>query len=998
MEDTPKYDPVKPQIAEASVCKDIFVRAYAEPKSRRSHKDRKPKKRKEHKRPKSWFGGCFFIFDTETVNHELTFGAFEFYDRRKLVKRAVFYRDDLPTTDPVAFKLLQAICRNLEVPLYSLAYVFSAYIWGMRKRGGTVTGFNISYDLSRIASSWEPATASTRRGSSFLNGFTFTRTFSIARDENGEPMLDDSGALRSRIVEAPFVRIRRDDRHHVRYDMHAANVLDLATHASALTDRSYSLKSACEAFGIEFESRPGLHDGTITAENVAGCLYDVRKSGELLYALGREHDRHPIDLPPWKAQSGASIAKAYLRAFGITPRLVVQPDFPKDRHGEAASAYYGGRVEDRIVGEPVPCVYLDAVSMYPTVFTLLDLWFGLVIPARLEPEEIDAAEVQALLREIAANPKLLLNPNIWPKLSFFAQVNPNGATLPSRPDIPSPYFSRSSLQRNGTKPDGSHRLVSIGPVESERPLWYSGPDLTAAVISGAREPRIASAWRLRPVGVQSTLQPVAFRGEDEIDPRITNPFQRLIELRKRESGDPLDDKLRSTGYKVIANSGAYGIFAETTPEDVDPDSPRSEHSVDVWGLTAFRTAVDRQETHGENCFFPIASLVTAGARLLLGLGERFIHDAGGEVAYCDTDSLIVVASEHGGFATCTNGSYCLPDGSRAVRALSWSEVDSILAELAPLNVYKMPGSSFKMEDENFDSADHQRQLWFYGVREKSYALYVLDENGEPTVVKHSAHTIGLYNSPIPGDRQQRWIAEAWTLAIRRVLGLPVEEPAWLGLPALSQLTLTTCNVMKGYADTPGVHPFDFLAVAQVAYPGLLRCCDAPRPSCLLFVDIQQWAEQPWRCLTCGTPIDPFIADTEQSIFKTYGRVVGHLTQAVELKRLPASGEEPNQENMRGFTIPRPVRVASVTHIGKELIADPTDTSEGLTAELLDATRPAKYRGPDERFEVLRTLIRTVGVSFAARIAGVSRSQIKAFVNQGKTPRASTIRKLEAALQ
>ena len=87
--------------------------------------------------------------------------------------------------------------------------------------------------------------------------------------------------------------------------MGAANVLDLATLTHTLTDRIYSLQGACQAFGVEFADRPGEHDGTITEENVAGCLYDVAKTSELLYAAGREYDRHPIDLPPWRAQSGS---------------------------------------------------------------------------------------------------------------------------------------------------------------------------------------------------------------------------------------------------------------------------------------------------------------------------------------------------------------------------------------------------------------------------------------------------------------------------------------------------------------------------------------------------------------------------------------------------------------------------------------------------------------------------------------------------------------------
>ncbi len=609
------YGAVEPEIASRSICTKVFVRGYAEPEKQRSRKWQ-PKK---SARPASQFDGRFCVIDTETVDHELTFGVFAFYDRKQLVTRAVFYRDDLPTRDPAAFTELQRICRARSLQLYSLAYLFTSYIWKWRQIGGTFTFFNASYDLSRLATSWKAATQGVRGGSSYVNGFTFLRSFVTAKGEDDAPLLDAHGNLLHRTVEQPFVRIRRDDRHHVRYDMAAAHVLDLATLAFALTDETHSLQSACRAFGIEFVDRPGEHSGTITEENVDGCLYDVQKTSELLFTLGREYDRHPINLPPWRAQSGASVAKAYLRAFGVAPRSVVQPDFPKTYQGYAATAYFGGRVEARIVNEPVPCAYLDAVSMYPTSFTLLNLWFDQVIPQRLEPEELEPAPVQALLDDVRANPRLLLDRTAWPRFAFFAQVDPNGAMLPSRPKAPS---------RKQVESAASRWLVSIGPVTSTVPLWFGGPDLAAAAIAGGA-PRILRAWRLRPVGVQNTLQPVRFRGDDEIDPRTTNPFHRLIELRKRKSGDELDDKLRSTGYKVIANSGAYGIFVETTPEDIDPDAPRELRPVQVWGLSTFPASVDRPEWHSPLCFFPIASLVTAGARLLLAVAEYLVRDAGG---------------------------------------------------------------------------------------------------------------------------------------------------------------------------------------------------------------------------------------------------------------------------------------------------------------------------------------------------------------------------------
>jgi hypothetical protein len=981
-----RYDPVVTDIAPSSICEEIFVRAYAEPKLGKNKRPSDPWQARE--RPESWFDSEFLVVDTETVDHRLTFGAYERYKRGSCIERAAFCADDLPKLQPTDFAKLQAICKRLGVRLYLLANVFSSHIWRMRRSGSTFVFYNASYDLSRLATSWRPAAASGKRNARFVNGFEFIRSFETWKDRNGRLLIGPDGRLRSRIVEQPFVRIRRDDRHHVRYDMARANVLDLATLTHTLTDKTYTLQGACEAFGIEFAERPGEHDGTITEENVAGCLYDVAKTGELLFAAGAEYDRHPIDLPPWRAQSGASLAKAYLRAFGVSPRSVVQPDFSKEHQGIAATTYFGGRVEARIVGEPMPCTNLDAVSMYPAIFELLNIWFDQVIPARLEPEQLDPFEVQRLLDELGENPRLLLDRNVWPRLAFFALVDPNGANLPTRPTVPSPHAGDS----------GAHRLVTIGPVSSSKALWYAGPDLAAAVISGSERPCVLKAWRLRPEGVQQGLQPVDFRGveKDRIDPCVTNPFRRLIELRKRKTGNKLDDDLRSTGYKVIANSGAYGVFVETTPQDIDPDVQRATTPAHVWGVDEFLASVDRPERHSPLCSFPIAALVTSGARLLLAIAQKLVHDAGGEVAYCDTDSLFIVSTKRGGLAPCANGPWLLPDGRRAVRALAWADIDGILNDLAALNVYKLDGSSFKIEDENFIDDHERREVWFYGTREKSYCLFVIGDSGMPVPVKTSAHTIGQYRSPYPIDRERRWINEAWQHAICEVLGVTMETPPWFALSATSQLTLTTRKLMDHYRRT--CNPFDFLAVGQLAFPGLLRCCGAPRPSCPLYRDREKWAEQPWRCLSCGVPIDPYLADTSQSIFKTYQRVVANLAHSVELKRLCADGTEPAPLAMLGLTIPRPVQVMSIEHMGKEVIVDPTDTPEELTAEQLSATDPVIYRDACKTYDALRARIRAAGISRIAREARVSRSIVKAFLNQGAIPHSSTIAKLEAVLE
>jgi hypothetical protein len=84
------------------------------------------------------------------------------------------------------------------------------------------------------------------------------------------------------------------------------------------------------------------------------------------------------------------------------------------------------------------------------------------------------------------------------------------------------------------------------------------------------------------------------------------------EQRKRVSDNPLDDDLRNTGFKVVANSGSYGDFAETNPADIDPDVEPTPRAVQVYAENDFTTYINRPERPGRFCFFPTASLVTAG--------------------------------------------------------------------------------------------------------------------------------------------------------------------------------------------------------------------------------------------------------------------------------------------------------------------------------------------------------------------------------------------------
>jgi hypothetical protein len=998
MADVPVCYPITLVIEPDSVCSHIFTRAYAEPVGW---------KRQRHKRDGSEppsLHGAVIVFDTETVKHQLTFGVALFFENRRCKERVVFHRDDLSVTDPDGYARLCDICDALDtepgprLKLVKLEWFFQNGIWPARKHGWVIAGHNIVYDLSRIADSWERATRTSRLGASFCNGFALKHHFTT-KDGLQTPI---------------FCRIKRDDRHHVRFDTKNAVVVDTQNADFAYTDRNHSLKNACKAWGIPFEHRPGEHSGEITLDNVAGCLYDVEKTAALLWAIDGEHKKYPHRPHLARLPSGAALAKSDLEALGVRPRRELQPDFDKITMGEAAESYYGGWVEASI-GGPLPIVYLDFLSMFVSAHALLRLWWKHYTAACLTVEAIPPEEIVALLDRIRTDSDLLFDPETHDALDFFAYVRPNGATLPSRVMIPTKEALRrerlSHSEAQLCEPDAANdSVISIGPVVSEQPLWYAGPDLAHAAMKGGR-PDIVRAWRLRAEdGQLDTLTSLLFRETDLLDPRTDDFFVKLIELRIRETDDELDDKRRKTGYKVVALSGAYGTAAETNPIDIDPDDEKRKlRAVMVYADKAFKDWVRRPERPGRFNFFPTAALITAEARLLLAMAKHEVERRGGAVAYCDTDSLAVVATQHGDYIPRTGGPYVFSDGTRAIRALSWDEVEAVRQRFTPLNRYN-PGAIsstiLKCEDENFALGRHgkpdytcREQLYCYAVSEKLYALFTIDEHGEPHVRKYSSLVLGQLRSPVPVPRDgdpRAWIVEAWTREIRAVLGKPVKSFPWEDYPAMEQLTISTWNVFNPYQTF--ARPFDFLTVGIISQDRKdvaacpKYCCKKPRPSCLLFDNPAQWRTQDWRCLSCGAGWD---FDTFPRL-RTYGELVQRTLQTVDRKRLNADGSELTTV-MHGATIPRPVHVKSRTQIGKEITVDPTDTDEDYTAEMLTATDVLEYRNHEEKLDALRAAVRAAGIKRIARLSGVHRSKVQAFVNQRATPHPPTIAKIEAAL-
>jgi hypothetical protein len=164
-------------------------------------------------------------------------------------------------------------------------------------------------------------------------------------------------------------------------------------------------------------------------------------------------------------------------------------------------------------------------------------------------------------------------------------------------------------------------------------------------------------------------------------------------------------------------------------------------------------AESRRTEDPGNYFHPlIATLVAGSGRLQLALVMRLVTDSSGQWVYCDTDSLYIAATRTGGLYPCPGGTELAPNGTPAIRLLSWDQVDAIVEQLAKLNPYRgeLAGKSLlKVEDENFDpDSGQQWPITCWAIAAKRSALFRPDRQGQPVIVgppdkrKRSEHGLG----------------------------------------------------------------------------------------------------------------------------------------------------------------------------------------------------------------------------------------------------------------
>ncbi|MGD0798489.1 MAG: hypothetical protein ABR910_12270 [Acidobacteriaceae bacterium] len=912
------------------------------------------------------------VFDTETrvdTTQRLNFGSYRFISDGKCQEEGLFFGTDLSDRDRNTLERYAAErpanAANKRLKLLTLQEFVSQFYSAAYKGRCLLVGLNLPFDLSRLARGFAEA-----RGR-FAGGFSLI--FSSYVDESGTEHenryrpriaikhIDGKRALKGFTAckdcdstdLIPEESATGEPENGYKFRGH---FLDLRTLAFALTDRGYTLASACEAFDVEHGKQSAARHGVVADDYIDYNRRDVLATEELATKLLAEYDKHPISLQPTKAYSPASIGKAYLQAMGIRPILERQPDFPKVYLGYAQSAFFGGRAGAHIRKVPVPVVYTDFLSMYPTVNSLMGLW-EFVTAREVKIVEYCQDEVTEFLNRVSVNH--LFKREAWKNLSAFVQVIPDGDILPSR--------SKYSAASNDWQVAVNHLHSDAANPDA---LWYALPDVVASVILTGRVPKIIDAFRLKPIGKSRELKPASLRGAVAVDPRKEDFFKVVIEERKRVAGGkdlPGAEKARlEKALKVVANATSYGIYAEMNRQESDEKTTVVCHGIDP---EPFTCSVNHPDVPGRYCFPPLASLITSAARLMLALLEHCVSELGGTYAMEDTDSMAIVATKRGGLLPCAGGSSLVRE-QPAIKALSWKQIEDIATRFEALNPYDrraIPGSILKIEGDNFDAKTRkQRQLYCLVISAKRYALFLKDRKGNPELIRKginnetdrwSEHGLGhLLNPTDPDSEDRQWIGQAWLKMVREALGLPTQNLGFEDRPAVGRLSVSSPAVIRPLAnlnkDKPypeQIKPFNFLLTCYVKPFGHPKGADPTQFHLIAPYDSNAtyWLKMDWfdqytgnahRIMTTG---DSGARRTAR--VKTYGDLLREYEYHPESKSADSAGEVCGKQTV-GLLRRRHLGIDLVRYIGKEsnrleeVDAGLIHNEEGVYTEYTDQSR------------------------------------------------------------
>src|SRR6185312_11745885 len=416
----------------------ISLRAYV---TRKPKPDAKPA---ADKRANPWWSKVriapqdwVLVFDCETrttPDQQLRFGTFQLRYRGHIIERGAFFDPTLSKSDlellrhEVAKERPSADGERI-VLLTRLEFVERVFFNSAYYIGAQIVGFNLPFDLSRLAINHKNARRSMKGGFSLIlhESKDYPRIavkhlsprsslIQFTGTDSGKGSDDDESD-----EDALDIGKRAPDRGYF---------VDVKTFAAALLSESHSLESLSKTLDVVTKKKPSDDHGEILKpEYVRYAFDDTQTTWECFDALSKKFASYGLtDTGAYDLYSEASLGKAYLKTMGVKPWTEVQDDFPPIIIGNILSAYYGGRSEVHIRRQIVDVLHCDFLSMYPTVCTLMGLW------EFVKPKGITHADDTKAVREFVANctPDDLKKQPHWRNLAALVQVLPQEDLFPVR--------------------------------------------------------------------------------------------------------------------------------------------------------------------------------------------------------------------------------------------------------------------------------------------------------------------------------------------------------------------------------------------------------------------------------------------------------------------------------------------------------------------------------------------------------------------------------------
>jgi len=843
------------------------------------------------------------VFDTETTlcpAQKLRVGCAQVRKANHLVRELLFYADDLPASD---INTVQKYAAAHGLDVCPIAEFRTKVLLKICYLGnGSLVGFNLPFDISRIAMEAGEARGNMR------GGFSFPLTPWKSDPHIRVKHLSPSASLIDWAAPGKQYTGRGMRNRDQKVPVNRGSFVDVKTLASAMLTGRYSLKALAEKLNVPTQKlETSEHGGPITFEYLDYLRADVQATWECFEVLSERYAEFELTTPISRILSEASLGKALLEKMGIQPLLAggwEKVDF--SAFGHLLPTYFGGRAEVRIRRQAVEVIHTDFKSMYPTVNALQGLHEFLVADGF---ETYDATdEVIAFLKELCLED--LQNKATWRNLHVIVEIVPDGDLLPVR----APYAG-----------PGKPYTIGLNYLKAEFSCWYALADLAASKILTGKIPRIRRAIGFRPGPKQVGLQPVNLMGREDclLDPNASDLFSAIINMRDKAKAakDPIEKHL-----KILANSTGYGVYAEIIRDDAPKPEPLT-----IVGMDGQETACQSKALEEPGRYFHplLATMITSGARLMLACAEAVAERQDLGWAFCDTDSLAIAR----------------PDAMD--RDVFEARVQNVIDWFVPLNPYEEPGSILQIEDVNYapDTKEHV-PLYCWAISAKRYALFNIDADGTPIIRKASAHGLGHLMEPygeddaapnvpapicdLPKIGVKRWQYDLWFHIIKAARsGHPnqvgLDYHSALSKPALMRYGATSPALLRwvkafneGKPFSEQIKPFGFM-VAPVA-----KGASDLEPGAELMSNIPRGRPQTY---SRPKPVAPFERDPAKAAACTFDRETGEpvplelLKTYAEVLRLYHLSSEDKFENGgpwdTGLTARRYVCAAEVVLIGKE---------------------------------------------------------------------------------